>query len=54
MKGANAELSVKIIRNPNSNNTIMMGVSHHFFETLKNAHSSLKRLNFEEAILCLL
>ena len=50
MKGANAELSVKIIRKPNSNKIMTIGVSHHFFETRKNAQSSLKRLIFDEAM----
>ena len=41
MKGATAEVSVKIINRANSNKIMIMGASHHFLRTLRKDHSSL-------------
>lgn len=41
MNGANAEPSVKTIKNPSNNRNRTIGVSHHFFRAFKNCHNSL-------------
>ena len=42
MKGAIAELSVKIINKPNNNMIIIIGANQNFFLTYKNSNSSNK------------
>lgn len=51
MNGARADPSVKIIKAPNNTKKMMMGVSHHFFLTLKNFQNSTKIDNLECAML---
>tara|TARA_A100001011_G_scaffold388800_1_gene469137 strand:+ start:1947 stop:2084 length:138 start_codon:yes stop_codon:yes gene_type:complete len=42
MKGAIAELSEKIINNPNNNIIIIIGANQNFFLTYKNSNNSNK------------
>jgi hypothetical protein len=42
MKGATAEPCASISNPPSINITMIMGASHNFLRTLKNAHSSFK------------
>tara|TARA_Y100001935_G_C17222634_1_gene466102 strand:+ start:545 stop:682 length:138 start_codon:yes stop_codon:yes gene_type:complete len=42
MKGAIAELSVKIINNPNNNIIIIIGANQNFFLTYKNSNISIR------------
>jgi len=44
MKGARAEVSVKIIKKPNRSKIIMIGPSQNFFLTFINAQNSMIRL----------